>query len=43
MRAVRLVLEEGFVPGDVCREVGVCRSCLNRWVGNYPGLPATNV
>jgi transposase-like protein len=35
LRAVRLVLEEGFARKDVCREIGVCKSCLNRWVGNY--------
>ncbi|MGA1238077.1 MAG: transposase, partial [Limisphaerales bacterium] len=35
LRAVRLVLEEGFARKDVGREIGVCKSCLNRWVGNY--------
>jgi transposase-like protein len=35
LRAVRLVLEEGFARKDVGREIGVCKSCLNRWVRNY--------
>ena len=35
LRAVRLRLEEGFSSKDVCAEMGMAASCLNRWVKLY--------
>jgi len=35
LKAVRLVLEEGFSRELVCQEMGVCRSSLRLWLANY--------
>jgi len=35
LKAVRLMLEEGFSLKDVCAETGVGSSSLNRWVSQY--------
>ena len=35
LKAVRLCLEEGFKPADVCAQTGASRSGLNRWIGLY--------
>ena len=35
LKAVRLRLEEGFSTKDVCAELGMATSCLNRWVQLY--------
>ena len=35
LRAVRLVLEEGFSRDLVCREAGMCYDSLHKWVRQY--------
>jgi len=35
LKAVRLVLEDGFSRNLVCQEIGVCRSSLVAWIGKY--------
>ena len=35
LKAVRLVLEDGFSRNLVCGEIGVCRSSLVAWIGKY--------
>ena len=35
LKAVRLVLEDGFSRNLVCEEIGVCRSSLVAWIGKY--------
>jgi transposase-like protein len=35
IKAVRLRLEEGFSPEEVCAELGMARSGLNRWIQLY--------
>jgi len=35
LKAVRLRLEEGFSVKDICTEIGVASSGLNRWIGQY--------
>jgi transposase InsO family protein len=35
LKAVRLVLEQGYSRNLVSREVGVCKTSLERWIGQY--------
>jgi transposase InsO family protein len=35
LRAVRMILEEGFKPDLVCDEIGACKSIVAKWVAKY--------
>jgi len=40
LRAVKLHLEEGLPPEDICAALGVCRETLNDWLKRYRRLGA---